>query len=150
MTRAALLQVIAYVMIDNPNPDNRRSSQDIQQLTRSSLSLRVSGLIDAYYQAYYGRLARLATVRGRQKQQLEKVVSMVINFNAMVDSNEEGRPHDVLRLISFDSEQFVDGQQCLMDLHDLIPHTITKGNYGIVRRYGSNALQDFIVTQSGC
>lgn len=136
LTRDALLQASAKVLIDNPNPANDRSSQDIQQLTRSGLN--VSCIVNVYY----GGSASLTAVRSRQKQQLERVVAMVIDFNAMVDSNEEGRR----AAAHFDSEQFADGQQRLVDLHYLISQKIKKKNFVIARRFMGQMLhtvQDF-------
>ena len=136
LTRDAFLQVSADVMIDNPNPANERSSQDIQLLTRSSLN--VSCLVNAYY----GGSASLAAARSRQKQQLERVVAMVIDFNAMVDSNEEGRR----AAAHFDSEQFAGGQQRLIDLHYLISQKINKKIFVPARRFMGQILhtvQDF-------
>ena len=136
LTRDALLQASAQVLIDNPNPANERSSEDIQQLTRSRLN--VSCLVNTYY----GRSASLAAVRSQQKQQLERAVAMVIDFNAMVDSNEEGRR----AAAHFDSEQFADGQQRLIDLHYLISKKIRKKSLVIARRFMGQMLhtvQDF-------
>lgn len=135
LTRAPLLQVAADVMIDNPNPANEGSSRDIQQLSRSNLS--VSCLVDAYY----GKLVSLAAVRGWQKEQLERVIAMVADFNARVDSSEAG-----ISAAHFDSEQFADGQQRLIDFRNIISLEITRKNHVIARKFMGrllHTLQDF-------
>jgi len=132
LTRDALLQVIADVMIDNPNEGG---SRDIQQLSRSNLS--VSCLVDTYY----GGSANLAAVRSRKKEQLERIIAMVVDFNARVDSNEAG-----IAAAHFDSEQFADGQQRLVDFRNIISLEITRRNYVIARRFMGHllhTLQDF-------
>ena len=136
MTRAAILRVAADVLVANPNPDNPDSASDIQQLENQD-SLSVSCLIDAYY----GTSLNLATTRARQKLQLERAIDDINDYQARTDTDEED-----VAAAHFDSEQFADAQQRLVDFREIITMEISRGNYESARRFMGrllHTLQDF-------
>ena len=79
MTRGGLLAILADVLIDNPNPANENSTQDIRNLG----SVSVSCLIDAYY----GRSGNRATVR-RSQVLVERTIDDISDFNSRTDTDE--------------------------------------------------------------
>lgn len=136
MTRDAVLRTAADVLIANPNPDNTDSTADIQQLL-SQGALSVSCLIDAYY----GRSRNLAATRSRQKRQLERTIDNINDFNAKTDSDEED-----VAAAHFDSEQFADAQDRLVEFREIITMEISRGNHESARRFMGrllHTLQDF-------
>ena len=136
MSRAAILRIAADVLIANPNPDNPDSASDIQQLEDQD-SLSVSCLIDAYY----GTSLNLATTRARQKLQLERAIDDINDYQARTDTDEED-----VAAAHFDSEQFADAQQRLVDFREIITMEISRGNYESARRFMGrllHTLQDF-------
>lgn len=136
MTRAAILRVAADVLIANPNPDNPDSANDIQELL-SQDSLSVSCLIDAYY----GTSGNRGTVRARQKLQLERAIDDINEYQARTDTDEED-----VAAAHFDSEQFADAQQRLVDFREIITMEISRGSYESARRFMGrllHTLQDF-------
>ena len=116
MTRDAVLAALADVLIDNPSSANENGAQDVRNLG----SLSVSCLIDAYY----GRLGDVAAVRGQQKVRLERAIDAINDFNARTDTDEEDSA-----AAHFDSEQFAEGQQRLVDFREIVAMEISRGNH---------------------
>jgi len=134
LTRGGMLEITARVLMDNPA--NQNSTRDIQELI-SSRKITVSCLIDAYY----GRSEELAAVRSRQKEQLERAIDTVNDFQARTDTDEVENS-----AAHFDSEQFADGQARLVDFRQIVVQEIMKGDHGAARRFMGrllHTLQDF-------
>ena len=133
MTRGALLAILAEVLVDNPNPANENSTQDIRNLE----SVGVSCLIDAYY----GRSGDLAAVRAQQKVLVERTIDDIGDFNSRTDTDEADSA-----AAHFDSEQFEDAQERLVEFRDIITMEISRRNYASARRFMGrllHTLQDF-------
>lgn len=135
MTCSAMLQVAADVLLDNPNPNNNDSSQDIKELLSGS-SLSAFRLVNAYY----GSSASLSS-RARRGLQLERAIDVVKDFNTRVDADELG-----MAAAHFDSEQFADGQRRLIEFREIIARDILQSRFESARRIAGrllHTLQDF-------
>ena len=135
MTGNAMLQVAADVLLQNPNPNNVDSTQDIKQLLSSS-DLNAFRLVNAYY----GSSASVSS-RARRASQLERAIDSVKDSNTRVDSDELG-----MAAAHFDAEQFADGQRRLIEFREIIARDILQGRFDSARRYAGrllHTLQDF-------
>ena len=128
MSRAAILDVAASVLRDNPNPDNEGSTARISALT----NLDAKSLIAAYYGK--GQLSRVKT--------FERAVNEINSANANVDLGDEGR----IASAHFDSEEIQAGQNRLVQLRQNIVTQILSGNNELAREETGrlfHTLQDF-------
>lgn len=128
MTRNAILNVTADLLMDNPNLDSEGSSQRISNLS----SLDEGSLITAYY----GQEQRSMT------SDFESAIESINDANSGVDFGPEQR----LAAAHFDSEQFQSGQNRLIELRQNIVSRIMEGNFGFARNETGrmfHTLQDF-------
>lgn len=126
MSRAAVLQVAAEVLTDNP--ENEGSVARIAALT----SLTESDLVSAYY----------GEQRRGQTRSFSDAIDAINDANADVDLGEEQE----LAAAHFDSEQFQAGQNRLVELRQTIVTHISMLNFEMARMETGrmfHTLQDF-------
>lgn len=129
MSRAAILDVAADFLRDNPNPESKGSSSRISALS----SLSEKSLITAYY----GEKQRSRT------KTFEKVIEVINDANADVDL-DKGSGKDAAA--HFDSEQFQTGQNRLVLKRQTIVTEILMSNFDVARKETGrlfHTLQDF-------
>ena len=135
ITCNAMLQVAADVLLENPNPNNVNSTQDVRQVLSGS-DLNAFRLVNAYYGS-----SSSANSRSRRASQLERAIDVVKDFNTRVDNDEIG-----MAAAHFDAEQFVDGQRRLVEFREIIARDILQGRFESARRLAGrllHTLQDF-------
>lgn len=128
MTRTAILDVAAEVMMENPNPDSEGSSSRIAALPSRSEESLVT--------AYYGERDR------SQISSFEDAIEAIGYANANVDLGQE----DTIAAVHFDSEQFQAGQNRLVELRQNIVAQISTANFDMARADTGrmfHTLQDF-------
>jgi len=135
ITGNAMLQVAADVLLENPNPNNVNSSQDVTQLLSGSDS-NAFRLVNAYYGSSVS-----VNSRARRASQFERAIDTVKDFNTRVDTDELE-----MAAAHFDAEQFTDGQRRLVDFREIIALDILERRFDSARRYAGrllHTLQDF-------
>ena len=128
MTRAAILDVAAEILSDNPNPDSEGSSSRITALSSHSE--------ESLVMAYYGE-RDLSRIRS-----FEDAIDAISDANADVDLGQE----EVIAAAHFDSEQFQAGQNRLVELRQNIVAQISMENFDMARTDTGrmfHTLQDF-------
>lgn len=128
MSRAAILNVAADLLRDNPNPDSPGSSSRIADLS----SLSEESLVTAYY----GEMQRSITVS------FQSAIRAISNANADVDLGGEKRK----AAAHFDSEQIQAGHNRLVEIHQNIVVHILKERFDLARMETGrlfHTLQDF-------
>ncbi len=128
MSRAAILEVAADVLRDNPNPESEGSTSRISALS----SLNEKNLITAYYGERQPSI--LSTFRG--------VIRTINDANADVDLGGEEK----VAAAHFDSEQFQAGQNRLVEKRQNIGEKILSSDFDLARAETGrlfHTLQDF-------
>ena len=129
ISRAAILNIAADLLRDNPNPDNPESTSRIATL---SDPLSEESLITAYYGERQRSLTRA----------FQNAIKVIGDANAGVDLGEEKKN----AAAHFDSEEFQAGQNRLVELRQSIVTQIQMENYDLARRETGrlfHTLQDF-------
>ena len=130
MSRAAILDVAADLLKENPNPNSAGSSSRIDALNDMSLSE------ESLITAYYGE-RRLSIT-----EDFQDVITDITDANAEVDLGSEKK----VAAAHFDSEQILAGQDRLVEIRQNIVSQIKMGNYDLARTETGrlfHALQDF-------
>ena len=129
ISRAAILNIAADLLRDNPNPDNPESTSRIATLLSP---LNEDSLITAYY--------------GKRQQSLTRtfrnVIEVIGDANAGIDLGEENKNPAA----HFNSEEFQAGQNRLVGLRQSIVTQIQMENYDLARTETGrlfHTLQDF-------
>ena len=128
MSRAAILDVAADLLKDNPNPESQGSSSRIATLP----ILTEESLVSAYYD-------------GRQRiveNSFKDAIAAINGANADVDLGTENKLDEA----HFDSEKFQAGQNRLIEIRQNIVTQILMHNFKIARRETGrlfHTLQDF-------
>ena len=137
MTREAILQTVADIFINNPNPKYASSVQDVQQLVNSN-KLDSLKLIKAYHGDERGN-----EYLKRRAKKLNEIIDDIGKHNGNVDIYELKKTE-----AHFDSEQFKAGQNRLIKFRRMATMLIKKTDpdYDNARKFTGrllHTLQDF-------